>query len=302
MSDNYYFDQSRRNILSAEQRKLLIGFMDMMWEVKKDWLIDENDGDNIYDMKVRFSNSAHIEKLLSHVSPKDSETHNASAVSQLLDLHDGNMGATIALRYTRGPSKGAIGWHFDGGYAIATVQVSLNDDSDYEGGRLCFYSPQRGVNIPQRCAGDITKHDRTVLHAVTKLTAGSRYSLFVVDSANGLGDAGVVESSMEVVEAYLATLQPKNPPRVVSVGNEESNQQQLEWTERAWKYLTNPIKCSDAAALQAYLDELGVTEAFELSCCTALDLSIMADHLKRVPKVAFLSIVALHGIDELEDI
>lgn len=52
-----------------------------------------------------------------------------------------------------------------------------------------------------------------VLHAVTQLTEGVRYSLFVVDRANGLGEKGVVESSMKFVDAYLATLQLKKRSR-----------------------------------------------------------------------------------------
>lgn len=113
------------------------------------WLIDDNDD----DMKLRFSKVAHIKKLLSHVTPEDYETHNANAMSQFLNLHKDDENTIIVLRYTRGPSHGAIGWHFDRGHASATVQLSLNDDSEYKWGRLCFSTPEKGVVIPKRYAG-----------------------------------------------------------------------------------------------------------------------------------------------------
>ena len=292
----YHFDQSRRNILSVSQRQLLIGFMNMMWEVKKDWLKLNNGGGDAFDMKLRFHNRADIEKLLSYIAPEDAATHNAEAVSHLLDLH--GLSSTIALRDTRGPCKGSIGCHFDGTYANKTVQLALNADSEYKGGRLCFFSPVRGVEIPQRMAGDITTHARGVLHAVTQLTEGSRYSLFVVDEANGLGETGVIESSTELVVAYLEALKAVKPPLVLQGEKKDevvvgSAQQQPEvWIERAWVYMTDPIKSQDPAALQTHLNELGISEAGELAYCTMEDLEVLASLLKRVPRQAFLDIVA----------
>ena len=78
-----------------------------------------------------------------------------------------------------------IDFHCDGSYASQTVQFCLNDT--YSGGNL-VYIDRNGVSKPKRPAGTITVHDRDVLHGVTKLHAGVRYSLFVVDRFNGLGD------------------------------------------------------------------------------------------------------------------
>ncbi len=125
----------------------------MMRKVKRHWLIDDNDDDDIYDMKLRFSKVAHIKKLLSHVTPEDYETHNANAMSQFLNLHKDDENTIIVLRYTRGPSHGATGCHIDGGYASATVQLSLNDDTEYKWGRLCFFTSEKGVVIPEQYAG-----------------------------------------------------------------------------------------------------------------------------------------------------
>jgi hypothetical protein len=67
---------------------------------------------------------------------------------------------------SRGP-LGAIAWHFDGNNARQTVQLALNDDTEYEGGRLCYFTKAKGVEFLQRNAGDITKHCTRVLHGVT---------------------------------------------------------------------------------------------------------------------------------------
>jgi hypothetical protein len=74
------------------------------------------------------------------------------------------------------------------------------------GGRLCFFTPQRGVQMLRRQARDITSHSRSALHAVTRLTAGTRYSLFVVDRSNALGDNYVIEATPELVEHILSKI------------------------------------------------------------------------------------------------
>merc|ERR1719410_1871258 len=43
-------------------------------------------------------------------------------------------GAKIALRMTQGPSNACINFHCDGAYATGTVQIALNDESEYKGG------------------------------------------------------------------------------------------------------------------------------------------------------------------------
>ena len=58
----------------------------------------------------------------------------------------------------------------------------------------------------KRQAGDITKHNYEVLHAVTRLISGTRYSLFVVDRSNGLGEDGIVEADLELVNSILAIM------------------------------------------------------------------------------------------------
>jgi hypothetical protein len=100
-------------------------------------------------------------------------------------------GPKIALRMTRGPTKTCIDFHCDGGYATSTSQIPLNCPSEYEGGKLCFFVNDVLHEIP-RDAGSLTQHPPRVLHGVTSVTKGTRKSLFVVDTNNGLGEDGVV--------------------------------------------------------------------------------------------------------------
>ena len=117
----------------------------------------------------------------------------------LVALHHWN--AKIALRRTSGPSPGCIAFHVDGGYASKTVQIALNDDKDYDGGNLCFVTGAGQLSVPKRKPGTMTAHDASILHGVTKLHSGTRYSLFVVDRDNGLGEKDVhVFSAAEVLE------------------------------------------------------------------------------------------------------
>lgn len=75
--------------------------------------------------------------------------------------------------------------------------------TEYDGGRLCYFTPSVGVRVLRRAAGDITKHNTKALHAVTRLTRGSRYSLFVVDRLNGLGDQLVIEPDLNLTLQIL---------------------------------------------------------------------------------------------------
>ncbi len=199
----YEFRTDQRDILSVGQRKTLIKFLNILWDMEAASFL-ERTKKPLTDLKVRFSNTTAALVLLSYRRFGDT-SHNPLAMNHLLAKHcQGESGARIALRCTRGPAPGAIAWHFDGGYATDTVQVALNDDTEYEGGRLCYFTEESGVQVLQRSAGDITKHGRESMHAVTRLTSGSRYSLFVVDQENGLGEVQVVEPSLELTVHILA--------------------------------------------------------------------------------------------------
>jgi len=76
----------------------------------------------------------------------------------------------------RGPAC-CIPFHVD--TSLLTMQIALNDDTDYEGGRLTFVTPA-GFECPPRPAGTATIHGRENVHGVTELRSGTRCSLFLL--------------------------------------------------------------------------------------------------------------------------
>jgi hypothetical protein len=67
----------------------------------------------------------------------------------------------------------------------------LNDPTEYVGGRLVYFVNDI-LHVLERPVGSLVQHPPEVLHRVTCLTSGTRKSLFVVDTKNGLGEDGVL--------------------------------------------------------------------------------------------------------------
>jgi len=59
-----------------------------------------------------------------------------------------------------------------------TVNVALNDDHDYKGGRLLALH-DNALQVLRRNEGDATCHKGSVFHAVSATTEGTRYSLIL---------------------------------------------------------------------------------------------------------------------------
>jgi ubiquitin C len=117
---------------------------------------------------------------------------------------------TIRMRRVVGDSLGGTGgksvpFHTD--FARRTMQVALNGDDEYEGGRLVF-ATKDGFVVPSRPVGSITIHDRRSVHGVTGLVRGARYGLFLCDTtqktAAGENVGGGAADEGELV-AYLST-------------------------------------------------------------------------------------------------
>lgn len=89
---------------------------------------------------------------------------------------------------------GFVDFHSDS-HSRQTMQVALNAEADYCGGRLVF-ATGTGFVIPARPAGTATIHTDRIVHGVTALTSGVRYSLFLCDAT---------DSQLAVDLRYLAT-------------------------------------------------------------------------------------------------
>lgn len=131
----FLFEKDSSDALSVHLRNRCVKFLDVLWRLKSDWLVQQNGGAPVFDMKVRFTDKRALKALF----------QNNESSGKLLSLHGGD--PVIALRCTKGPSTGAIAWHFDNFYGCGsnTVQVALNDDTEYEGepnisSNTCFLS------------------------------------------------------------------------------------------------------------------------------------------------------------------
>ena len=171
------------SLLDESDKNRLMRFADAYTSVMK-LKVGSSADTAIADAKIVFNNRdfAQFDELVGK-----------GAASRLLSLRGSSGGSStkIVIRRTEGPLEGCIAFHVDGGYATRTLQMTLNSESEYVGGRLCFYSPDVGLQIPTRPPGTVTIHPRSQMHAVTRLTSGKRYSLFVVDEHNDLGETNV---------------------------------------------------------------------------------------------------------------
>jgi hypothetical protein len=115
---------------------------------------------------------------------------------------------SIVLRLTRGPVPGCIGFHIDDSKSSGsrqTAQITLNDDREYNGGRLLYVTGRGEMVVLRRPAGTLTIHKRHTMHAVTRLHTGSRYGLYVLDACTSLGDKQVVHVDMTLVSRVLGS-------------------------------------------------------------------------------------------------
>jgi hypothetical protein len=68
-----------------------------------------------------------------------------------------------------------INWHVD--HSTRTMQIALNGDNEYEGGKLVFAHNGK-ILAPRRLPGTATIHDHKVVHGVTPLKNGPRFGLY----------------------------------------------------------------------------------------------------------------------------
>merc|ERR1711971_1328202 len=85
-------------------------------------------------------------------------------VQRLVDIFPGGDFNQIKLRRTCYHGK-CINFHIDK-LTLCTMQVPLNSDDEYSGGRLVYLNSQ-GLHVPSRPAGSATIHDNTIAHGVT---------------------------------------------------------------------------------------------------------------------------------------
>ena len=66
-----------------------------------------------------------------------------------------------------------------------TMKIELNDTSDYKGGDLIYLTDGK-VHRPEQVKGSITIHNNDIIHGVTPIVKGERYSLFILNTRRAL--------------------------------------------------------------------------------------------------------------------
>jgi ubiquitin-large subunit ribosomal protein L40e len=195
-------------ILSLLQCNWLSCFLDYMWTAT------QREGVNRMDMKLVVPDNLFLELMGAIITPPAQVGDDITPPwvfhklkRSFASVHGSKRDHKIAFRMTKGPTEACINFHCDGGYATATCQVALSDpNSDYKGGKLCYFVNDILHVLEDRPIGSIVSHPRAVLHAVTTVTEGSRKSLFVVDSTNGLGEANVIDVKQQHVTDFRANV------------------------------------------------------------------------------------------------
>ena len=191
-------------IIEEAHRSVICRFLDFMWNRH----MENTDG---VDMKIVLPGSTLVALLGPFtarcndlIKPKNPE----KVFDELRGKFSGPGYPKIALRMTKGPTNGCIGFHRDGivhravsGY---THQLALNNPADFQGGKLCYFTENR-LQVLTRPAGSLVGHGPFTLHAVTALTGGIRKSLFLVDLQNGLGERDIIDATPRDVEAFWSS-------------------------------------------------------------------------------------------------
>ena len=149
-------------LLGAAERRILIDTLDAA---------HANDHAKPADFKLELSR-AQLEDLVGR-----------SAVARLAArFEEGWDGASeppfngIKLRRTEAVRGRCIDFHRD--VSLRTMQLPLNDESEYQGGRLVYAHADGRLSVPTRAPGSATIHDREIVHGVTEMVAGVRRALF----------------------------------------------------------------------------------------------------------------------------
>ena len=133
-------------------------------------------GKHVHDLKLTLTR----DQLLQVISKSELVDIEALYCAASAAGHSFNQ---IKLRRVGAKPGECIPFHTDVGSTL-TMQVPLNDDSEYDGGRLMFATAS-GMLQPARPAGSATVHESHVVHGVSQMLGGVRYGLFLLRNTAG---------------------------------------------------------------------------------------------------------------------
>lgn len=147
------------------------------------------------DADLRFTVSG--EELAALVGP--------DALGRLEAAFGGTAYDTIRLRRVSADVSSAgrlVPFHVD--YSRRTMQVALNEEGEYDGGQVVFCT-SGGFVVAPRPAGSYSVHTNHIVHGVTALTRGVRYSMFLCNTSTLQDVVGETEKT-EAIEDLTSFL------------------------------------------------------------------------------------------------
>jgi hypothetical protein len=133
-------------------------------------------GKHVHDLKLTLTRDELLQ-MISNSELADIEALHCAASAA------GDSFNQIKLRRVGAKPGECIPFHTDVGSTL-TMQVPLNDDSEYDGGRLMFATAS-GMLQPARPAGSATIHESHIVHGVSQMLGGVRYGLFLLRNTAG---------------------------------------------------------------------------------------------------------------------
>jgi hypothetical protein len=164
-----------RVFIGAEGRHQLQSMLDREHSLRGAW------GKHVHDLKLTITR----DELLQMIS--NSELARIEALYCAASQAGGSFNQIKLRRVEAMPGK-CIPFHTDVGSTL-TMQVPLNDDSEYDGGRLMFATAS-GIFQPVRPGGSATIHESHVVHGVSQMLGGVRYGLFLLRNTEGAHAGG----------------------------------------------------------------------------------------------------------------
>ena len=128
--------------------------------------------------RIDISHGAHDEQV--HISMCElGRLVGADQAQRLQRLYHSPIDKIIIRRVAAVAQHHLMAFHTDDTSSSKTMQVALNKEDEYEGGRLVFATVE-GFLQPARPPGAYTIHHWYMPHGVTELRSGVRYSLFLM--------------------------------------------------------------------------------------------------------------------------
>ena len=146
------FNNITRRIFNYKIRKKIINY------------IDDRHGNEI-DFKLELS----FKELLNLIGINN--------LNNIQDIFSDNF-TKIKLRKVSS-SNSYIDFHID--YSGKTLKIPLNTHREYIGGDLVYLTNGK-IHIPKQNLNSLTIHNNHIVHGVTAITKGTRYSLFILSN------------------------------------------------------------------------------------------------------------------------